>query len=112
MSDYTERHSSGILRVARTTDPRNLAAAMMKMLRGNHKTLQVRAAGPDAVNRAVKACIIAEGQATQRNQALYIKPTFDVVEGEAKSGEVTIIVLNVTLIPFAAAAQFFDPKKT
>ena len=111
MSDYVERHSSGILRVARKTDSRNLASAMITMLRdGKHKTIQIRAAGPDAINRAIKAWIIAEGQATQRNQSLYVKPTFDIVPGEAQTGNVTIIVLNMTLIPFVTAAKFFEEK--
>lgn len=109
-SDFVEAHSSGILRVAQKTDPNNLASAIIRMATEKGR-IQVRAAGSDAVNAAVKACIIADGKAAERGKAFFVKPTFDVVDGERNSGEITIIVFNLVLLPIEKVAPLYEYSK-
>jgi len=109
--DYVEAHSSGILRVSKRTDPHNLASAIMRTALDKGR-IQVRAAGSEALNIAVKAAIIADGKATERGKTFFFKPTFDVVQGDRGSGEVTIIVLSLSLLPIEKVAPLYEHTET
>ena len=109
--DYVEAHSSGILRVSKRTDPHNLASAIMRTALDKGR-IQVRAAGPEAVNIAVKAVIIADGKAHERGKTFFFKPSFDVIKGENESGEITLIVFSLSLLPIEKVAPLYEYTET
>lgn len=74
-----------VCRVARTTNPNKLAAALLSELE-NHGQAEAQAIGPGAVNQAVKAGIILRGMAAKQGKDARITPMFTTVdEGEQRT---------------------------
>ena len=61
-----------------------------------HDSVLLRCVGAAAVNNAMKACIIAKGEAQKKGDRLVIDPSFTTVnfKGEEKTG----IVMEITAI--------------
>jgi stage V sporulation protein SpoVS len=82
------------LKVATKTDPQKLAGAIVGQLK-NDKKIAVECIGAEALNQAIKACIIARGFVAPNGYGITIEPSF--VDIDSERGETSGIRLVVKL---------------
>ena len=86
------------LKVRGDTPIQKLAGAIVKNLRDGN-LLEVSVVGPAALNRAVKACIIARKflKSDEEPSDLFIQPDFKVqtINSSLESQEVTSVILHI-----------------
>lgn len=85
-----------IIKVLNRSSPANVAGAIAGAVYAG-KRIFVRAIGANAVNQAVKACIVANGYVWKsRRQSLFLAPSFDKTPNENDPlKDWTVVVLEV-----------------
>jgi stage V sporulation protein S len=91
-----------ILKVAARSNPRQVAGAIANELEENNK-VELMAIGASATNQAIKAAIIARGFLAQKNQDIFIVPSFSMVQvaGDMKTAIKLTITTSLDILKIA-----------
>jgi len=83
------------LKVGGATNVNKLSGAILSVLEEGN-TPELIAVGMSAVNQAVKACIVAKGNAYKKGKLLNTIPSFTLVDIEGNSRDAIKIVVEET----------------
>jgi stage V sporulation protein S len=83
-----------LIKVGNSSSPPSLAGVIAHSIYEG-KTVRVRAIGANAVNQAIKACIIARGYAAQRGMSMWLVPSFEVIPDEVAERDTSAVALDV-----------------